>query len=575
MDNATAKDPAESFLAQQIIKDPTWKDIMFDRTRRRWMHYDAKAGIWREMEDDDLAAQVDKALTTLCKQGFSASRLHGVITVLKIRLGRTMQPPPRDLLPCRNGVLHLPTMTLQPHDSKHNFTWRLPYDFDPRATCQPVMHWLKDATGGDADVIALLRAYLRAILTRSVKVEKFLELLGPGGTGKGTFMRLATALVGIDNTHVTSLKLLEQSRFETVELIGKRLVLITDADRFTASVSTLNALTGDDTIRGERKFEPVITFRNECMIIVAANEPVQSPDYTSGLGRRRITVEFRHRPRVVRDLISFDDGQPTGELAASLPGILNWVLALDDAAMVACLRGHSSISLARTKAETLVATNPLAAWADACLVRGDAESKTYVGVANELPRGQGYERDTEWLYPNYCTYTQQANFQAVSLTRFSALLVDLLQFQLGQPDIWKGRDRDGAFITGIALRRPADGYQSFIADMLATQTRADTGRDDSVTTSTPGSVDCDDYVNLSINKSISSSPPYTYENAPHPSHPSQPTPERNQAITDPSRPVTTRVSPDKQPEKSRRTGDRWIFGKRRTCTFGRDNGAVP
>ena len=564
MANAKEPTPAESILAQGISQTDAFARVIFEHTRRRWMRYEATEGIWQEVPEERIAGNIHNALSALCEDGFSASKLHGVTTLLKIQLGHTLTPPSRDLLPCRNGVLHLPTMTLKPHNPEHKFTWRLPYDYDPRATCQPVLHWLKDATGGDADIVAVLRAYLRAILTRSVKVEKFLELVGPGGTGKGTFMRLATALVGIDNTHVTSLKLLEQSRFETVELIGKRLALITDADRFTASVSTLNALTGDDTIRAERKFEQPLKFSNEAMVIVAANEPIQSPDYTSGLGRRRITVEFRHRPRVVRDLITLENGEPVGEFAASLPGVLNWVLALDDAAMVACLRGHSSTTLARTKAETLVATNPIAAWADACLVRADAETQTYVGVAKELPRGQGYERDTEWLYPNYCTYTQQANFQAVSLTRFSALLVDLLQFQLGQPDIWKGRDREGAFIAGIALRTPANGCQSFIAAMLDSSTPSVTGCDNSVTTSTPGSVDCDDSVDLSINKSISPPPSiYTYENAPHPSHPSHSTPDRNQAITDPSRPVTPRVSPDHEPAKPRRTGDRWIFGKRR------------
>jgi putative DNA primase/helicase len=559
--------PKESNLAQAITRRKGWKHLIFEQTRRRWMVYGktqeghGQDGIWSEIDDELIAKRVYAALTDRCKQGFSARLLNGVITLLKIRLGRTLKPPGRDYLPFRNGVLHIPTLTRKPHDPKNDFCWCLPYDYNPLATCQPILAWLKEATAGDDDTVQLLRAFLRAILTRSVKVEKFLELIGPGGTGKGTFLRLATALVGYANTHVTSLRLLEQSRFETVELIGKQLVLITDADRYTASVATLNALTGDDTIRGERKFEAPLKFSNEAMVIVAANEPVQSPDYTSGLARRRLTVEFHYRPRVVRDLIAFENGQPVGELADSLPGLLNWVLDLDEQEMLARLRGHACATMARTKADTLMATNPIAAWADACLVRADAETDTYIGVAKRLEHGQGYDKEEEWLYANYRSYMDRANFLPVSLTRFSALVVDLCQFQIGQADIQKGRNKNGAFITGIALRPQHSEAQSFIEAMLASPTPADTGRDNLVTTSTLGSVDYVDYVDSSINQHTPESPKYIQDISLNPAYPSHSTLPGKQPVTNPSHSVTTRVQPDQVLSKPHMTGDWGVYGK--------------
>jgi P4 family phage/plasmid primase-like protien len=554
--------PKDSVLAAKIATKAREHHIIYERTRRRWMQYEAvQKGVWSEVNDDLIAERVDTALSKLCKDGFSAHTMDGVIRLLKVRLGKTLKPPSRDYLPCRNAVLHIPTRTIEDHNPERGFTWCLPYDYDALATCQPVLDWLKETTGGDLDTIELLRAYLRAILVGSVRVGKFLELIGPGGTGKGTFMRLATALVGYANTYNTKLRWLEQNRFETSELIGKQLVLVSEADRYTASVSTLNALTGSDVMRAERKHEAAFQYDNEAMVIVAANEPIQSPDYTSGLGRRRISIEFRNHPEQVRDLIDFErGGQPVGEFVPCLPGVLNWVLAVDEATMVARLRERSSAALAKTKARMLLATNPIAAWANDWLIADDEETSR-VGVARKQDRGSGYEHEDDWLYANYRAYMDTANFQAVSLTRFSDLLEDLCHHQLGMAAVTRGRDRNGAHLTGLRLRTSTDEHQGFIDTALAPQTRATTERDDPVTTSALGSVDCDDYDDSFTNQPTPQ--PHIYKFSENPSQPSHSTLPRVGAISEPSQSTPSRLDATTKPSKPHQKRAEWPYGKRR------------
>jgi hypothetical protein len=43
--------------------------------------------------------------------------------------------------------------------------------------------------------------------------------MGSGGTGKGTFMRVATALVGTHNSVTTNLKEMEENKFETANFL--------------------------------------------------------------------------------------------------------------------------------------------------------------------------------------------------------------------------------------------------------------------------------------------------------------------------------------------------------------------
>ena len=70
-------------------------------------------------------------------------------------------------------------------------------------TPRPVSHalrWLHEVIRGAHDLVQTLRAYAKAVCTGRVDLQRYLELLGPGGTGKGMLCQAAMALVGLENT---------------------------------------------------------------------------------------------------------------------------------------------------------------------------------------------------------------------------------------------------------------------------------------------------------------------------------------------------------------------------------------
>ena len=67
-----------------------------------------------------------------------------------------------------------------------------PHDYDLQASCPQTLAWLHEAVGGARDQVQVLRAYAKAVVTRRVDLQRYLETLGPGGTGKGTYSRLRT-----------------------------------------------------------------------------------------------------------------------------------------------------------------------------------------------------------------------------------------------------------------------------------------------------------------------------------------------------------------------------------------------
>ena len=302
-------------------------------------------------------------------------------------------------------------MTLHPHSPDRPFTWQLPHDYDPQATCPMTQAWLHEAVGGAHDQVQVLRAYAKAVVTRRVDLQRYLETLGPGGTGKGTYTRLLMALVGCENTVATELKHLEANRFELSQLRGKVLMVITDAERYSGPVNALKAITGQDFVRMEEKFKAQRTEVAPVMVVVAANEPVQSADYTSGLVRRRLSMAFRHRPAVPRDLLSWRAGAWQGALAPEIPGVLNWVLALPDAQMEALLQQTTTL------VPSLQATWAWAWWIPTRLPSGPTRHCS--SMPTRMPRGTPWRSSMSGV-PTSWTRAMATNIRIAGSTRITA-----------------------------------------------------------------------------------------------------------------------------------------------------------
>lgn len=462
-DRRGSKPPAQSTIAKAIAERYRHQ-LAWNPHIKKWYRCGAEVeGIWTK-EIDEFVAQVIKAELDTKDFEYSADYLGGVLKLLKVELAVKTWDEAPGLIPFRNAVLDLKTMKVKPHSSIYRLTWYLPYDYDSKATCEPIINWMREMTQGDETQVQLLRAYLAAIVRGRRDLQRYLELIGPGGSGKSTYLQLAMAIVGTKNCHITTLQKLENSRFETACIEGKRLVLITDSDRYVGSVSLLKALTGGDSIPYEEKFiQSEGGFFPKALVLVAANEPIQSSDYTSGLQRRRISVAFSNRiPRSKqRNLIDFVDGKIEGEFVEYLPGLLNWVLQVSDQEIENYIRRTDEFvgSLSEMQAQILCDTNPIADWIDFSLVYAPGE-RTQVGVAQRDKSSDSkncYLNVSSWLYANYCEYSVNTGSKPVALRRFVHLLHDLCVNQLNL-SVRHGRLQTSYF-EGLKIRTEWDADQ--------------------------------------------------------------------------------------------------------------------
>lgn len=416
-------------------------------------------GQWERVSDLEIGELVQRELDMAGADGqYSQGLIDSTVNLLRQRLSVNNWPKALGFVPFKNGVLRLSDLTSLSHNPHYGFTWQLPYDYVPQVTCEPIIRWLRWVSGDDDSVVQLLRAVLKAaIIGRTF--QKYLELIGDGRNGKGTFIRLMQALLGLKNSVSTSFDRMATNRFEMTRFFEKLLVFIPDADYNPAAVDKLKQMTGDDYLIFERKNEnsdDIDGFTLNGWVVIATNHEVV-PDRSSAIWGRRIPIYFRNKvpEGSARNLLSFDaDKRPTGEFAALLPGFFNWVLAMPDERMEAYISKPRDYvrSMGKFQADSLLQTNPLAAWVNENVVY---EPGTWTQIGT---KGCSVK---ERLYPNYVHYCESVGLRHLAQNKFSGSLESLLKNQLGY-DVERKREPGGGGMgfSNIRLRKTETQYES-------------------------------------------------------------------------------------------------------------------
>ena len=443
----TNESEKESKLAMHIASALV-DSLCYDEIGSDW--FSQNKGLWSVTTEKKALKIIMRVLDAKMPNGYAISKLNNIKSFLMIYLLLSKWASNRNLLPMKNGVLDTKTMQLSNYSNQHRFNWQLPYSYDPDAKIDVIKRWLWDASGHDLESVNIIRAFFKMALIGG-EVQKFLELIGSGGTGKSTLIRLLVAFIGEKNHAATDLKNLEVNNFEAAALYGKRLVLISDSSRYGGEVSVLKALTGGDPVRLEKKnVQQSGSFVYDGVVVIASNEAIQTADYTSGLIRRRMPVNFNRKVTDADKIKWAEVGGVEVAMHKELTGLLNWVMAMS-AEEVKSVIGGINGQMTQTQREHLVETNKIAAWLDDNIVINSA-SVTYVG--NSI-KGKEYGEISlarrEKLYANYESWCSEGAVHPVALQRFTNNIVDVCdQLKIDVTALTK--DKYGRPIKGIAIR---------------------------------------------------------------------------------------------------------------------------
>lgn len=193
-----------------------------------------------------------------------------------------------------------------------------------KADCPNWIEFLRNVFPNDPDSVRLLQQFMGLCLTSDTSWQKILSLVGPPRSGKGTILRILSALLGSEA--VVSLGLGDLSReFGLEKLIGSPLAIMPDVrfgsrENVADAIERLLSISGEDEIRIARKYQSDWSGNLPTRIIMASNEMPRLPDAAAALPTRLLTLHF------TESFVGREDGELFDRLMDEIEGILAWAV---------------------------------------------------------------------------------------------------------------------------------------------------------------------------------------------------------------------------------------------------------
>ncbi|MEB3190882.1 MAG: DUF3854 domain-containing protein [Snowella sp.] len=288
-------------LIARDIAEEYRSSLAFNNQSGLWMRYEADSpGVWSSESPEFIESLIYQVLTSKNIEGYGGNTyIANIVKILRHQLliRKWKERSPSELIPFQNGVLELATGKLLPHNPGYRFTWSMPREHNILAKDWSLIdQFFNTVSKGNPQVKKLLLCFCNAVLKGRSDLQKFLHLIGPGGSGKGTFTRLLTDLIGQSNTHTSNLEEWCGNRFEAANAYQKRLVIFPDEDKKVGNLGRFKSLMGQDLLRAEEKGRKAFQYQFGGMVILSSNFPIFQGDNSSGMTRRTILVSFNHVP---------------------------------------------------------------------------------------------------------------------------------------------------------------------------------------------------------------------------------------------------------------------------------------
>lgn len=308
-------------LTDDVIRDRWLEDhTMTCYAMEDWHRY--SAGVWQRVEEGVIRSEILRVIEASREDGVkpSSGKLSSVYELARTKLwtdSKRFDANP-DLLVCQNGTLHIPTLTLQPHDPRHWLTTGVDYDYDPDATAPTWDYFLQSTLR--PDVVQFLQDFAGYALTTDCSLEAAVWLYGPPGSGKSTFLEGLEAML-CGRAGLLGLADVMRSRFALGGIAGLTLLVAKEQPAgFIESSALLNSLISGEKITIERKYAHPYEIHPRAKLAWAMNELPRIGEATSGIFRRVKVIKFEARDK---DAVLPEIKEVIRREGA---GILNWAL---------------------------------------------------------------------------------------------------------------------------------------------------------------------------------------------------------------------------------------------------------
>ena len=231
------------------------------------------------------------------------------------------------LFNCANGTLNLTTHELESHDSRHLITKLSPVEYEPTASCDHWLAFLRDITRGDQELVEFLQRAVGYSMTGETREHCLFMLYGSGCNGKSTFVETVRHVFGdyartADFGTFMQQKVSSAPRNDLAMLRGARFVTATESDDGKhLAEAFIKSCTGGDTVTARFLYGEHFEFTPQFKLWLSTNHKPKVHGVDDGIWRRIKLIPFA--VRIADDKI---DRQLPDKLKDEARGILSWAV---------------------------------------------------------------------------------------------------------------------------------------------------------------------------------------------------------------------------------------------------------
>jgi len=288
-----------------------------------------------EIEDNNARAEV----VAWARKTEASERRRAMLVLAQTEGCIPITPDQWDTAPwlfnCASGTIDLRAGELRAQGRDGLITRLAPVEYDPAARSELWDRFLRDSTGDDPEFIEFLQRATGYSLTGDTREEVLFMPLGPGGTGKSTFLEAVRCVMG-DYARTADFDTFTQKhgegpRNDIAALVGRRMVVsieVEDGKRLAEGI--VKSITGRDTISARFLYKEAFEFRPQFKLWLAANDAPNVRHADDAIWRRILRLPFEHvvprerRDPTLKDRLCFDPECQRAILAWAVAGASLW-----------------------------------------------------------------------------------------------------------------------------------------------------------------------------------------------------------------------------------------------------------
>ena len=367
--------------------------------------------IWNPVPDKELQREMAQIYID-AEVAYSQNAIKSAVETMKLSLP-VMGVTARNLIGFSNGVFDTRTGQFREHDKNDWLLIASELPFSPPAEGETLAShapnfwkWLRRSVANNDRKTDRVLAALFMVLANRYDWQLFLEITGPGGSGKSVMAEICTMLAGKANTVSASMKALEDARDRAL-VVGYSLIIMPDMTRYAGDGAGIKAITGGDKVSVDPKHKAPYSTRIQAVVLAVNNNAMTFSDRSGGISRRRVIFNFSEVvPEDERDTMLAEKIE--GELAVIIRHLLTRFASQDEAKRLLHEQQKSEEALAiKREGDSLV---------DFCgyLLASVACDGMFIGNAEIVPFSP-----RKYLYHAYMAYMRANGLnKPVSLMRF-------------------------------------------------------------------------------------------------------------------------------------------------------------